>query len=129
MKGFNVHIDSRLVENKQPTESYGEWYSKYNNIFKSIYPTETAPDVVTSLDINVEDIVYVIWLERSTGDSFGWGENTEVDVVGVFTDLIIAKQFKNFIESTKEIDLYQTNEALQKQLKSIHELQPPFKIH
>jgi hypothetical protein len=104
MKGLNVVINSRLLQERTSDETYGEWYSEYKNTLAKIKFTESAPDVVTSLDVSVGDKLYIVWIEWSSGDSFGTSIRGNVETLGVFKDEQYALRFSEFVKQTDEIE-------------------------
>lgn len=99
MFGYKLDIEHICTENKESDEPYGDWYRDYSNDFKEIRKESTYPEISSSLDILPGTIVYVVWAEWSTGDSFGHSENSESEGMGVFLDTKSAIEFKEFLES------------------------------
>jgi hypothetical protein len=104
MKGIECVISSNLTDSRVAEELYGEWHESYKNKLKSIKFVNQQPDIVTSLDIQSGDRLYVVWIEYSTGDSFGYSYCGQTEGLGVFLDEKIADRFSEFIEETKDIE-------------------------
>lgn len=102
--GYKVIIESECIDSYHSQEEFGEWNASYQNTFKSIRrknDDEEYPDLVSDLDIPAGEEVFVVWLEYSSGDSFGWGQNTGVEVVGLFQDYAAAVELRDRIEPTR----------------------------
>jgi len=106
-KGYKVKINSDCVDSYHSDEEFGEWSNSYSNSFESIRrkrDKEEIPDVVTDLDIPAGEECFVVWLEYSTGDSFGYSSFGGTEVVGLFKDYDAANELKNHVESTRGAD-------------------------
>ncbi len=108
--GYNVEIYSYCTNSESSDEEWGSWSSDHTNIFKSAKPVKKTDlvDVNSSLDIKSGETAYIVWVEYSTGDSFGCANRGSIEVVGIFQDQDSAQQFKKYLEKSKdkaELDL------------------------
>jgi hypothetical protein len=104
--GYRVVIDSHCDESSYPSEPYGDWSESWSHYFRSIHLLGSGQhsDVNSDHSFNVGDHVYVVWLEYSSGDSFGWANSKYVSVVGVLKTQEAADEFEAWINHTKEED-------------------------
>jgi len=106
MKGFKVEIDQDLISYTSEDEDYGSWSKSSRNEFVKVEEVTEYPDVVTALDINKGDEVFVVWAEWSTGNSFGRAYNSQAEAVGIFKDETAADDFAKFLEATDDLDIF-----------------------
>lgn len=107
--GYGVEIRQRCVESYHSPEQYGEWRESYDNTLVGIARKGVeCPDVVSDLNIPVGEDAWVVWIEWSSGDSFGWGNNSYTDVIGIFRkqDYDSAESLKRQIENHGEGEKY-----------------------
>src|ERR1044071_3592188 len=99
MYGYKVGID-RSCEGEYPEEEFGDWSEDCSNSFRFIARKKENdhPDIVSSLDIQAGDACYVVWVECSTGDSFGSGYRNYVDEIAVFTSIEAAEELQKVLE-------------------------------
>lgn len=73
-------------------EEYGEWSETWDNEFRAVYAEDGWDREKVPVDYEVKqgDIVYVVWAEWSSGNSFGRDHNGHTDVVHVFKDKDLA---------------------------------------
>jgi len=114
MTGYGVHIDSDCT-GESALEQYGEWWESCDNTFKSIYRTDERPDISSILDLEVGDPCFVVWVEWSTGDSFGTGTRNQTGALAVFVDIKAAQDFAESIRAQNEN--YEKNGVWQYQFK------------
>lgn len=58
-----------------------------------------SPDVLIGADVNVGDIVYIVWAEYSTGDSFG-NDGGVVEYIAAFVSETKAWNCQRYIQNT-----------------------------
>ncbi len=97
--GYKVDIGQRCENEIESNEEFGSWERSYSNWFEKISKTKDVPDVVSDFDIQPGETCYVVWVEYSSGDSFGMAENENVEAVGVFKDKECAIQLEKAIET------------------------------
>lgn len=101
--GYTVRQHQRCTHSTREPVEYGSWSESYSNsIDKLIEKTTTYPDVVSLHDLQSGDRAYVVWVEWSTGDSFGRGECAQMEVLGLFKTYEDAEVLKDAIEATEE---------------------------
>lgn len=96
--GYKVKIDQQCESEIESDEEYGSWERYYSNCFEKIFRTKDVPDVVSDFDIQKGETCYVVWVEYNSGNSFGFAENENVEVVGVFKDKECANELAKAIE-------------------------------
>jgi hypothetical protein len=85
MYGYKVDIKSTLTFEKRSDERFGSWEEAYTNRFKGILRDDKYPDACTSSEIeSSNEPFYLVWVEYSTGDSFGRSERGRVEVIDIF---------------------------------------------
>lgn len=99
MYGYSVVIDSTRIESYREPVEYGGRRDDYINEFSCIQKNSKSPDVVVENDIPVGETCYVVWVEYSQGDSFGWGKNNGVETVFVTTNHNVALAVRDVILS------------------------------
>jgi hypothetical protein len=98
--GYGVKIRSRCDHSERSDEQYGSWYESYTNRIGSAVQSQTEyPDVTSTYEITPGEDAWVVWVEYSTGDSFGHGDCNGTEVVGIFRkeDYHAAKSLKEQI--------------------------------
>lgn len=105
MYGYSVVINSTCLEKYREPVEFGEWREEYINVFSCIQKNSKSPDIVVENDIPVGETCYVVWVEYSQGDSFGWGKNYGVEPMYVTTSYDVALEVMGIIlENSKEYD-------------------------
>lgn len=102
---YSVDIERRCVRDYHSGEKYGDWETEYDNTFKGITRSDKEyGDLESSLDIPDGTNVYVVWIEYSSGDSFGHGIRNDVDTFGVFTSREAASELARAIDNHNRKD-------------------------
>ena len=100
MYGYKVEVESYCNESYRSPEQWGEWRESYSNHLKSMASHDDKyPDVVSIFNIDPGQMALVVWIEYSTGDSFGRGTRSCTEVIGLFRDMQSALSLKQQIES------------------------------
>jgi hypothetical protein len=84
--GYDISIASYCEHSERSPEEYGSWSESYTNTLSSKFATKGGHSVASTLDIPAGSTAYVVWVEWSTGDSFGWADRSATEVVGIFAD-------------------------------------------
>lgn len=100
-KHFVVDIVSFQVSSHREPEEYGSWSSEYQNKFNSVSLSDKSSYRSTSAfkDAKIGDVVFVVWAEYSTGDSFGHAASGSIDIIDVFSDVKLANALKNQLKT------------------------------
>lgn len=98
---YIVKINRECLESEQSMDPYGEWSSRWDNSFIGIERAvdDKYYDIESTLDIDVDEGVFVVWLEYSSGDSFGFGHRSCVDVVGITRSREAAEALRHAINN------------------------------
>lgn len=96
--GYAVEIEQRCVRSHRDEGEWASWSKVFDNRFRSICRVNEYPDIVSSLSIPTGDRCYVVWAEWSSGDSFGRGQNSSFEAMGVFLDEGAAREFRDVLE-------------------------------
>ena len=98
--GYKVTMESYCNESYHSGKQFGEWRESYTNHLKSIAARDDKyPDVNSIHKIEPGQGALVVWIEWSTGDSFGHGDRTCTEIMGLFKDMESALSLKTQIES------------------------------
>ena len=100
MFGYQVDI-STYCDTQRASEPYGKWSEDCVNTFRGVKvcPKNGYPSITTTLEIQPDTPCHVVWLEYSSGDSFGRGRCNHTEILGVFTDLAAAKELANALRN------------------------------
>lgn len=104
--GYKVNIRSYCTHSEREPEQFGSWSESYDNSFIGIHknPKGGYPDVVSELDIAPGEEVWVVWLEYSTGDSFGWSDRGGTETIAVFREYSDAERLQKELEKKTEYE-------------------------
>jgi len=113
-KGNNLYVtmDRRLIHSHYSDEKYGEWSETWTNDLGSVSLSKTYDSDIVDIDYDIQkdDIVYVLWAEWSSGNSFGYGENNSYDIIHVFRSKDIAKKaYEILISPATDFDEWSVN--------------------
>lgn len=101
--GYKVDISQQCEKDIEASKKYGHWERSYSNSFEKISTqAKGIPDGVSDFDIQPGETCYVVWLEYSSGNSFGMAENENIEVVGVFKDKKCAKELEQVIKKQNQ---------------------------
>jgi hypothetical protein len=135
--GLEIYIEHTLVEKRESEEDYGDWYEEYYNFFKSVKITTKIPDFVTKLPLKPGDDVYVVWVEWTSGNSFGSSNCGQTEVLAVFKDYTAAAELESFIRDSEHyeevvnswrVTKYQADMLINK-VKKPHNVTYEFELH
>lgn len=108
MFGYSVEITSHLNDSEYEGGRFGSWSESYSNYFgsirKGLKDENYFPDVTSALDVKPGEDVYVVWIEVSEGDSFGWGEYRRTDTLAIFDNIGDAKNLKELIDENNYVE-------------------------
>lgn len=100
MYGYKVEVESHCDSSYRSPEQWGEWRESYSNHLKSMSSHDDEyPDVVSIFNIDPGQMALVVWIEWSSGDSFGRADRGRTEVIGLFRDMESAQSLKQQIES------------------------------
>lgn len=104
MFGYSVEIDSVCTKYEREDLEWGSWESEYSNYFKQVIKSAVNdyPDITSSIDIKEGEDCFVVWAEWSSGDSFGWGCQSNTEPLAIFKDTESAQHFKTHCEKAKD---------------------------
>lgn len=98
--GYKVEIDSYCDHYDYPEEEYGSWSASYTNYFKKVTKTKHYPDVVSDIDFQVGQKCFLVWIEWSSGNSFGYSDRCSTEAIGIFKDEQSARELVKAIEDS-----------------------------
>ena len=91
MFGYKVKITKDRYFYESAKEQYGEWSaSSGHSIDNYITREEEHPDVTAPFELLPGDKAYVVWVQWSSGDSFGYESGADAEAVAIFKDLQVA---------------------------------------
>jgi hypothetical protein len=90
MSSLHVELYKRLLHSVYSSEPYGPWEETWENTLGNVYKSDRLIWNTERVDVDYEpkvgDIVYVLWVEYSSGNSFGRGVRNYTDMIHVFKD-------------------------------------------
>ena len=100
--GIRCKSIHRTDHYESSSERYGDWSESHTNRCGTIVNKVTSgPDIVSRLDIPQGSNALVVWVQWSTGDSFGTSEVGEAEVFGIFLDLLSAIKLRDALRTAK----------------------------
>ena len=100
MFGYAVDIVQDTNYNQYRTEQYGNWNKESTNtVQRLVKKTDQYPDIVSTLDIPSGTNALVVWVQWTSGDSFGRHKGGCTEAIGIFTDMLSAEQLRAHIEN------------------------------
>lgn len=106
---MNLYVDkTTLSEGKSSRKRYGSWWKDSTHTFHGLVSdigktTSFGYEMVTtSADAKPGDLLYLLWVEYSTGDSFGTSRGNFCEV-GVYDDEEKAKHIASLIRDDCKI--------------------------
>ena len=103
MYGYTIKINSRCTHSEREPEQYGSWSESYSNdLDRKVTKTDKYPDAVSPFDFKPGSNALVVWVEWSSGDSFGHGECSGTEVLGIFKDMESAAYLKTQLDALYE---------------------------
>lgn len=94
MNPYYVEFNQECTYREESQEQYDSWGESYSNSFESITNKTNHPNLVSSLKFKKGEKAFLVWIEYSTGDSFGRSDRGHVLPMGLFKDLASAEAFK-----------------------------------
>lgn len=108
MFGYRFSIDQTCTNSYHSGEQWGEWSESYVNRSDAYIRKENKyPDVVCPYKLDSGDSAFVVWVEYSTGDSFGHGERNATETIAMFKDIKAALDLKNKLEKHAKDEGYE----------------------
>ena len=87
--GYKVSVDSTCLDSEYSDEQFGPWSESYTNHLESIAAHDSKyPDVTSIHNIEPGQGALVVWIEYSSGDSFGYADRKYTEIMGLFRDKI-----------------------------------------
>ena len=102
---LTVQYDQNLVYNKSPKERYGDWSERYESSITDVIKDKqvSGEEFNIDQDVNLGDIVYVLYMIYSTGDSFGRSTGN-IEPLWVFKDAKVAVATMRELEKNQKAD-------------------------
>lgn len=100
--GYKVTINQNCTLDEPSDEPYGDWSSSFNNSFGTISKSTDIgrTDVVSTINLE-KSKGYLVWLEYSTGNSFGSAYCGSIESIGVVETLEAAEDLKKQLKDMK----------------------------
>jgi hypothetical protein len=101
---YNVNIEQNCTFREESEEEWGEWNAQYNNKLIDVNKSnkDSQFEVLSDFDFKVGGAAYLVWLEYSSGDSFGQSYCGGVEAIGLFKNKKCAEELENFIKKDYE---------------------------
>lgn len=95
---LDIQINHECLQSEY--SEYGDWRKTYSNSMGSVRlvdPNSNRGEPVP-FEVKSGDYVYVVWAEWSSGNSSGWGKNSNTEVMAVFKSIEKADAAKKVFE-------------------------------
>lgn len=129
MPAYKVELEEHTNSYESAQELYGEWSSSSGWYFRKITKVKdiekSYADITSELDIDPGEIVNVVWLEYSTGDSFGHAYKGKACAVAIFK----ADSYEATEDFVKHINKQQYNSDSEYMYQNVYEALDGQKIH
>lgn len=98
---YMVTFDHRVDHSERGEGDYADWSESCTNTFDCIeqFASESHKTCKSTVNLSVQD-GWLVWVETSSGDSFGHGTRTGADAIGVFATKEAALQCAEAISET-----------------------------
>lgn len=93
MQGYRVELECTNLGSYRSNEQWGDWSAESEHELVGISRCEEYPDIVSSLDIKDGEKCFVVWVQWSSGDSFGHHSGAYSEAFAVFKDKACAEAF------------------------------------
>ena len=103
--GYDITISSHCDRSHREEEQFGSWEEIHSNSFKGIDKSQ-SPDANCIHDIQVGEVAYVVWVEYSSGDSFGHSEGN-YEIIAVLKDFNEAENLAKAIRAHEDSEEYE----------------------
>lgn len=107
MKDLYVKYELNCLDNYHSGEQYGDWYAHYDFSVKGVSLSEPEAygcyEKFGLKEVELGDVVYVLWMTYSSGDSFG-SSTGNGEVLWVFKDVKLALRAKQLYEKINADD-------------------------
>lgn len=92
MTHLYVKMNPRCIHCFYEDREYGSWEETWTNSLEGVHIEDNVLCEKVPVDFEVVkgDIVYVVWCEYSSGDSFGSGTRNRTEVIHIFKDKDLA---------------------------------------
>lgn len=100
--GYKASYHRSGYENS-PTERFGSWEASYTNSVKSVQLETKYPDIASSHEFQPNEVAFLVWVEYSTGDSFGRAHCGSVESIGLFKDEAVANELVAKLNAKHEL--------------------------
>ena len=104
MTGYRVEIDSICTHNHHSGEQFGEWSASYTNTFKGVSLSEANANLRAPFTAKTGAVVYVVWAEWSSGDSFGSDTCGSKEELAIFQTHAIALEYVQWLQAFDHTD-------------------------
>lgn len=99
--GYKVFIDQYCTHSEHSGEQFGSWEESFSNSFDHIEAGSKYPDVTSPHEFKDGEVGYLVWVEYSTGDSFGRSDRGRVESVALFKNVEDAMALKAAMDKHK----------------------------
>lgn len=101
MAFYKVDLEEYMYQSESSDELYGDWSSSSSWELRKVTKVHknTYGDVSCMFDFAPGDTAFLVWVEYSTGNSFGYAYRGSSESVALFKDYPTAKRLADLIES------------------------------
>lgn len=105
INGYKVDIMSRCEHSEREDKEYGSWSESHSNRLGKVTVDAKYPSLMSRHIFKPGDTAFLVWLEYSSGDSFGSNKRGSTLSIGLFKDVAPAQELVKHIKSVKDNDL------------------------
>lgn len=97
---YEAKFDSETVNSHRAEGDYAEWSETCKNTFRhvTLVPQSSYRAIKSNVNLVTSD-GWLVWVETSSGDSFGSGSRTGTDAIGIFATKEVAMQCAELVSS------------------------------
>lgn len=99
---YKVEIHSECTHSEREDKEFGQWSEEYTNTLGEVSRLSPGkdnwPDIVSTHSFKQGNLAYLVWVEYSSGDSFGNDTRGHTLALGLFRNGNTAFELKNVVE-------------------------------
>jgi len=99
MFGYTVYLEQTNHISEREEAEWGSWSSDNSWDFRGVSKGGEYPDIASSLDIPAGEDCFVVWVQWSSGDSFGHSSGAYAEPIGIFKSIAAAHELADAVEN------------------------------
>lgn len=102
---YKVNIESDQISYESPKEKWGDWSAETeHNLVGVEVSTDDYPDLKSIHEFKDGDTCFIVWVQWSSGDSFGWHRGAYSEAFGIFKDKKCAEELATALRQASKQD-------------------------